>query len=72
VNKVGRDEGGSDKVWFGTSLIINPQGEILAQGSDRNEEVVIADIDLTLIEKIRTSWNFFRDRRPEIYGELVQ
>jgi N-carbamoylputrescine amidase len=72
VNKVGRDEGGSEKVWYGTSLIINPQGEILAQGSDRNEEVVIADIDLTLIEKIRTSWNFFRDRRPEIYGELVR
>jgi len=72
VNKVGRDEGGSEKIWFGTSLIINPQGEILAQGSDQNEEVVIADIDLALIEKIRTSWNFFRDRRPEIYGELIQ
>ena len=72
VNKVGKDEGGSEKVWFGTSLIVNPQGEVIAQGSDREEEVLSADIDLSLIEKIRTSWNFFRDRRPEIYRELIQ
>ena len=34
--------------------------------------MLVADLDLDLIEEVRTVWQFFRDRRPEAYGELVQ
>jgi len=35
-------------------------------------EVVIGDMDRRLIEEVRNTWQFYRDRRPETYGEMVE
>jgi len=35
------------------------------------DEVLVADLDLDEIREVRNTWQFFRDRRPETYGELV-
>ena len=35
------------------------------------DEVVVADLDLDMIEQVRKVWQFFRDRRPETYGPLT-
>jgi beta-ureidopropionase len=72
VNKVGTDIGGSSRVHFGSSVIINPRGEILAQAGDRNEEVVVADVDLSVLPELREMWGYYRDRRPDLYGPLVE
>lgn len=72
LNRVGRDFGGSDRSWFGSSVIINPRGEILAQASDTKEEIIMADVDPGLIAEVRNFWNYYRDRRPEIYGDLAK
>ena len=40
-------------------------------GSPHDEELLVRDLDLDLIEKVRQTWQFYRDRRPEAYGDLV-
>ena len=44
----------------------------LAEGSEDKDEVVVADLDLDLIDDVRQTWQFYRDRRPEAYDELVK
>jgi N-carbamoylputrescine amidase len=45
---------------------------MLAVGSHDKDEIVTADVDFDQILEVRKVWQFFRDRRPETYGELVQ
>ena len=71
VNRVGQDEGESASC-FGSSMIVNPRGEVIATASDRDEEVLVGEIDLDLISKVRSDWGLYRDRRPEAYGALVE
>lgn len=71
VNKVGKDIGGSDAYWYGGSMFVNPRGEIIAQAGDKEDEVLYAELDLNLIDEIRNTWGFFRDRRPDLYGPLT-
>jgi N-carbamoylputrescine amidase len=72
VNKVGVDVGGSARNHFGSSLIINPRGEIIAQAGDTEDEIVTARVDLSAIAELRALWGYYRDRRPEMYGALVE
>lgn len=72
VNRVGTDIGGSSRNWWGTSMIVNPRGEIIAKAGDKDDEIIYADIDLTLISRVRDHWGWYRDRRPDLYGELVK
>ena len=71
VNKVGVDVGGSTRNHFGSSMVINPRGEILAQASDALEDIALADVDLSVIPELRTLWGYYRDRRPDMYGPLL-
>lgn len=71
VNKVGRDVGGSARNHFGSSLIVTPRGDILAQAGDSRDEVITADLDLSVIPEMRALWGYYRDRRPDLYGPLT-
>ena len=51
---------------------MNPRGQFLAEASRDKDELVVADMDLDLIREVRNTWQFFRDRRPESYQEMVQ
>jgi len=63
----------SDGIEFwGSSFICDPYGQILAQASIDKEEVIIAEIDLKLLETARRNWPFFRDRRPETYIPITK
>ena len=55
-----------ETVYSGHSAIYDPWGEILAQAGAK-EEIIFADCDFSVKEKIRESINVFRDRRPELY-----
>ncbi len=64
-NRVGASKG---ETFGGNSLIVNPWGEILAQG-DARAALLIAQIDLDLVDDARAQVPVFRDRRAEVYGK---
>ena len=66
ANGVGPDD---DEVRTGNSMIIDPYGRILAETWKAAEDMVIADLDLSLLEH-STGRRWIRTRRPELYGEL--
>ena len=76
VNRVGFEQtpGGGEGIQFwGKSFIANPSGQLIQEASMDNEEILIFPVDLSKIEKIRTSESFpFRDRRVDSYQGLTQ
>ena len=73
VNRVGHEvfNEGSDGIQFwGHSFVADPFGVVIAQASDDQEEVLIAEIDRARMEDVRRNWQFLRDRRIENYGDL--
>ncbi len=58
--------------FWGGSFIASPRGELVARGGHSDEEIVIADCDLTLSDEVRTHWPFLRDRRIDAYGDLTR
>ncbi|MBI3014551.1 MAG: hypothetical protein HYY65_05715, partial [Candidatus Tectomicrobia bacterium] len=68
VNRVG----GTDELsFYGRSFCVDPHGEFLTPPSGDHDGVVLADLDLEVIDEVRYQWPFLRDRRGEIYGELA-
>ena len=70
-NRVGVEAPLNPAKFYGSSYFCSPRGKIIAQASDSEDEVLVADLDLDQIREVRNTWQFFRDRRPETYGELV-
>jgi N-carbamoylputrescine amidase len=58
--------------FFGQSYFCNPRGKIIAEATRDQDEIVTADLDLDMIAEVRRTWQFFRDRLPEMYGDLVK
>jgi len=58
--------------FWGNSFVAGPQGEILAQASNDDDENMIVDIDLSRSETVRRIWPFFRDRRIDAFGDLTK
>ena len=71
-NRVGTEAPWGIGKFYGTSYFVNPRGKFEAEGSEDNDELVIADLDLSLIDEVRNTWQFFRDRRPDAYQDLVR
>lgn len=71
INRVGVEQWSPNK-YYGTSYFVNPRGQFLAKGSEDNEELVVADLDLDMITETRVLWQFYRDRRPETYGNIAK
>ncbi len=71
-NRVGTEAPWNIGKFYGTSYFVNPRGQIVAEASEDKDELVVADLDLSLIDEVRQAWQFFRDRRPDAYKELVE
>jgi N-carbamoylputrescine amidase len=69
ANRVGVEHG---QTFYGTSFIADERGDILAELDREEEGVIVATIDLDRVKRHRAAFGFFRDRRPELYGRLVQ
>jgi N-carbamoylputrescine amidase len=69
ANRVGTEHG---QTFYGTSFIADERGDILAELDREEEGVIVATLDLARIRRHRAAFGFFRDRRPELYGRLVQ
>ena len=72
INRPGFEEPWRIGEFYGQSYFCDPRGQMLAVGCRDGDEIVIADLDLDLIREVRNTWQFFRDRRPETYGAIVQ
>jgi len=71
INRVGKESPWNIGEFYGQSYFCDPRGQMVAVASREHEELLIADLDLSLIETVRNTWQFYRDRRPESYGAIV-
>lgn len=62
----------SSLVFYGSSFIADETGDIVKEGSRDQEEILIHTFDLDDIRDMRLSWGVFRDRRPEMYKEILK
>lgn len=72
INRVGEEKPWNIGKFYGSSYFVNPRGEIFAQASEDKDELLVASFDLDMIEDVRSTWQFFRDRRPETYHKLIE
>lgn len=72
INRVGSEAPWGIGRFYGSSYFVDPRGRFLAEASEDQDEVVVADLDLDLIDEVRHTWQFFRDRRPDSYGKLTE
>ena len=70
INRVGHEAPWDIGEFYGKSYFCNPRGKIIAQASRDKDELLVADLDLDMIKQVRSTWQFFRDRRPETYGAV--
>ena len=72
INRAGFEEPWRFGEFYGQSYFCDPRGQFLAEGTRDTDDIVVADLDLDLIREVRNTWQFFRDRRPETYGAIVE
>jgi beta-ureidopropionase len=72
INRVGREKPWDMGEFYGQSYFCDPRGQLIAVGARDKDDLVVAELDFDQILEVRKVWQFFRDRRPETYGELVQ
>jgi N-carbamoylputrescine amidase len=80
VNRVGHEQGdilgnraeGQGLEFWGGSFLADPFGRIITKASHTDEEILIATLDLGLMEETRRNWPFLRDRRIDAYGGITK
>jgi N-carbamoylputrescine amidase len=74
ANRIGEEisPNGASQRFYGHSFISDEWGDFLADVDDREKGVLVASIDLAKARIHRAGMGFFRDRRPELYGRLVE
>lgn len=68
-NRIGHEEGQN---FYGNSFIADHQGNLLKEFQDKEEGVLVGEIDLAAQARYQAAFGFFRDRRPELYEDLVK
>jgi len=72
INRVGKEPYG-DNDFYGSSYFVDPRGQVVGEAaSDTDEELVVRDLDLDMVDEVRKTWAFYRDRRPDAYSPLVE
>ncbi len=71
INRVGIEPLGEND-FYGQSYFCTPRGEFVGKvASDQDEELLIRDLDMALVREVRNTWQFYRDRRPDAYDDIV-
>jgi len=71
INRVGTEAPWNIGEFYGQSYFCDPRGQIIAEGSRDQDELIVADLDMDMIREVRNTWQFFRDRRPDAYDAIV-
>lgn len=73
INRVGIEDEFGPNDYYGQSYFCDPRGQFVGDiASDREEELIVREIDLDLVQEVRNTWQFYRDRRPEMYGDICK
>jgi len=73
INRVGIESDFGDNDFYGTSYFVDPEGKFVGEvGHDHDPELIVRDLDLGLLDAVRDRWQFYRDRRPDAYGDLTK
>ena len=76
VNRVGfegrPDKGDPGLEFWGNSFVADPSGQFLVEGSNDKEEILVVECDPSRSEDTRRNWPFFRDRRIDAFGPLLE
>lgn len=72
INRVGMEKPWNLGEFYGQSYFVDPRGQIFSIASRDQDELLIAEFDLDMIDEVRSTWQFFRDRRPETYGKIIE
>ncbi|HUS31015.1 MAG TPA: nitrilase-related carbon-nitrogen hydrolase [Kofleriaceae bacterium] len=72
INRVGTEAPWNIGEFYGQSYFVNPRGQFVAMGSRDKDELIVGELDLDMIEEVRRTWQFYRDRRPDSYGPLTE
>lgn len=72
INRVGVEAPWNIGKFYGSSYHVNPRGEIINIASEDKDELLISELDLDMIDEVRNTWQFFRDRRPETYDKMTE
>ena len=68
----GRSQGENSQLFWGTSFVAGPQGELLYEAPEDQEAEAVVDIDLQRSEQVRRWWPFLRDRRIDAYQDITK
>ena len=72
INRVGQEADLGPNDYYGTSYFCDPRGQFVGEvASDGEEQLIVRDIDLDQVREVRNTWQFYRDRRPEMYGDIA-
>jgi len=72
INRVGEEKPWDLGRFYGTSYFVDPRGQIFSEASEYDDELLVAEFDLDMIDEVRSTWQFYRDRRPETYNKLTE
>lgn len=73
INRVGIESEIGDNDFYGTSYFVDPEGKFVGEPADPYKpELVVRDLDMDLLAEVRNRWAFYRDRRPDAYGDLTR
>ncbi|QNE21105.1 acyltransferase [Kribbella qitaiheensis] len=73
INRVGIEDDYGENDFYGTSYFVDPEGKFVGEvGHDHDPELIVRDLDLGLLDTVRDRWQFYRDRRPDAYGDLTK
>ncbi|MEY4364874.1 MAG: N-carbamoylputrescine amidase [Actinomycetota bacterium] len=72
ANRFGRETGSQTEIdFYGSSFITDNTGAKVAEAPRDAEAVLVAQFDRAALENLRLSWGLFRDRRPDLYGDIL-
>jgi N-carbamoylputrescine amidase len=72
INRVGQERDLGPNDYYGSSYFCNPRGQFVGDlASEKDEELLVRELNMELVREVRNTWQFYRDRRPELYGDLV-
>ncbi len=71
INRVGTEAPWNIGEFYGQSYFCDPRGQMLAVGTRDQDELIVADLNMNMIREVRNTWQFFRDRRPDLYDQIV-
>jgi len=71
-NRIGQESSNDLSMeFYGSSFISNHLGELVSEADRESEKIITHTFDLDLIKQYRRDWGVYRDRRTDLYNEIL-